>query len=146
MREGDRRKITAATFERDSLVQTLTNPDYVAGDEGAPPFVANILANVIARTLPKGMEFARYSIDYHYLRNLLFVEDRMGPKRASQHVPGYAKAIMARYADDVQAVREGGGAASQTVPMGGPSMDGVPERLASLVEGFKTSRAHGELW
>jgi len=106
--EGDRTKITAATFKKDSLVQTLTNPAYVAGDQGAPPLVGDILARLIARTLPRGMEFARYSIDYHYLRNLLFVEDRLGAERAAEHVPQYAKAIMARYEDEVRSVRGGG--------------------------------------
>ena len=51
------------------MVKSLTDPSFVAGDAGAPPWVGDILASVIARTLPKGMEFARYSIDYHYLRN-----------------------------------------------------------------------------
>ena len=51
------------------MVKTLLDPSYVAGDQGAPPWVGDILATVIARTLPKGMEFARFSIDYHYLRN-----------------------------------------------------------------------------
>jgi hypothetical protein len=55
--------------QADSMVKTLLDPSYVAGDQGAPPWVGDILATVISRTLPKGMEFARFSIDYHYLRN-----------------------------------------------------------------------------
>ena len=109
--EGDRRGITMKTVEGDSMVKSLTQRDYVAGDQaaatfcnlakppticrddpaaisesssrapdtssapprvhltapdrappcrvfpwckqGAPPFVANILATVIAKTLPK---------------------------------------------------------------------------------------------
>ena len=86
------------------MVKTLLEPDFVAGDQGAPPFVANILADVIARTLPTGLEFARYSIDYHYIRNQLFCDDRMG-NRAARHVPAYAKAICAPYAEDVEALK-----------------------------------------
>ncbi|KAL3916320.1 MAG: hypothetical protein SGPRY_006874, partial [Prymnesium sp.] len=86
--EGDRDKITRATFRRDSLVQTLTDPSYVPAEKGAPKLIGEFIAQGIARTLPKGMEFARYSIDYHYLRNLLFVEERMGMERAAEHVPG----------------------------------------------------------
>ena len=93
------------TVEGDSMVKTLTDPAYVAGDAGAPPFVADVLANVIAAGLPKGLEFARYSIDYHYLRNALYVEDAMGPARAARHVPAYARAIMARYEGDMDKLR-----------------------------------------
>ena len=101
---GDRRQITVKTVQGDSMVKTLLEPDFVAGDQGAPPFVANILADVIARTLPTGLEFARYSIDYHYIRNQLFCDDRMG-NRAARHVPAYAKAICAPYAEDVEALK-----------------------------------------
>ena len=101
---GDRRSITVKTVQGDSMVKTLLEPDFVAGDQGAPPFVANILADVIARTLPTGLEFARYSIDYHYIRNQLFCDDRMGT-RAARHVPSYARAICEPYADDVEALK-----------------------------------------
>ena len=36
------------------MVKSLLDPSYVAGDRGAPPWVGDILASVIARTLPKG--------------------------------------------------------------------------------------------
>ena len=101
---GDRRQITVKTVQGDSMVKTLLEPDFVAGNQGAPPFVANILADVIARTLPTGLEFARYSIDYHYIRNQLFCDDRMGT-RATRHVPSYARAICEPYADDVEALK-----------------------------------------
>ena len=101
---GDRRQITVKTVQGDSMVKTLLEPDFVAGDQGAPPFVANILADVIARTLPTGLEFARYSIDYHYIRNQLFCDDRMGT-RARRHVPSYARAICEPYAEDVEALK-----------------------------------------
>ena len=163
--EGDRAKITLSTFERDSLVQTLTNPDYVAGDRGAPPLIAGLLARVISQALPKGMEFARYSIDYHYLRNLLFVEARMGATQASRHVPRravlararkrnpegprtramrhrtlrrvatcrrYAQAIMARYMDDVQAVRDGRAGQAQDKGPQGPSAEDLQRATAAF--------------
>ena len=87
---GDRRPITMKTVSRDTMVQSLTTPGFVAGDRGAPSWVGNFLASIIARTLPKGLEFARYSIDYHFLRNALYCEDRMGeetpvPMHASAH-------------------------------------------------------------
>ena len=76
----------AVQVAADSMVQTLTDPSYTPGDQGAPPWLGNLLASVVARTLPKGMEFARYSIDYHYLRNQLYVREKMGLERAEAHV------------------------------------------------------------
>jgi hypothetical protein len=40
---------------------------------------------------PKGIEFAKYSIDYHYIRNFLYVNRHMGPARAARHIPGFGK-------------------------------------------------------
>lgn len=120
---GQRRAITMKTVEGDSMVKRLTQPGYVAGDQGAPPWVADVLATLIAKTLPKGIEFARYSIDYHYLRNQLFVEEKLGAKRAAQHVPAYATALMRRYEADMEALRRGKGAAAaggNSVAAGGP--------------------------
>ncbi|KAL6660914.1 hypothetical protein ACP70R_000298 [Stipagrostis hirtigluma subsp. patula] len=56
----------------------------------APRFVGNILAFLLNLIGPKGLEFARYSLDYHTIRNYLHV-------RAEQHIPGYAKKIVEAY-------------------------------------------------
>ena len=44
-----------------------------------------------------GLEFARYSIDYHYIRNWLYVRSKWGVERAEQHIPTYAKRIIGGY-------------------------------------------------
>ena len=75
---GDRSVITMKTVAADSMVKSLLEDDFVAGDQGAPPLIANILARIIRQGLPTGLEFGRFSIDYHYLRNALFVADKMG--------------------------------------------------------------------
>lgn len=50
-----------------------------------PPFVANLLPTVLQWLGPKGLEFGRYSIDYHYLRNC------PGPGRPESHSwPGHS--------------------------------------------------------
>lgn len=49
---------------------------------------------------PKGLEFGRYSIEYHILRNYLFVSRHMGPERAARHMPENAKRIVAAYDKD----------------------------------------------
>lgn len=49
---------------------------------------------------PKGLEFGRYSIEYHILRNYLYVSRHMGPERAARHMPESAKRIVAAYDSD----------------------------------------------
>ena len=68
---------------------------------------------------PVGLEFARYSIDYHYLRNWLYLRAKWGPKRADRHIPDYAKRIIQEYLqgpppttkeeEEVEKKEEGGG-------------------------------------
>lgn len=113
---GDRAAITKKTVEGDSMVRTLTDPSYAPGDRGAPPFVASILARVVGMALPTGLEFARYSIDYHYLRNALYVKRRMGPARAARHVPKHAAALMGRYASTAAALDAAADAADARPP------------------------------
>lgn len=49
---------------------------------------------------PKGVEFAKYSIDYHYIRNYLAVSRRWKAGRAEQHIPEFARRIVAEYDKD----------------------------------------------
>ena len=49
--------------------------------------------------------FGRFSIDYHYLRNALFVEQEMGEEQAERHVPAYARAIMDKYDAEMEELR-----------------------------------------
>ena len=88
------------------------------------PLVANLLASIIAKGLPTGLEFGRFSIDYHYLRNALFVESRMGKRRAARHVPAYAKALMARYDDEMRPLREAAAARASGEPAAPPAPRG----------------------
>lgn len=48
---------------------------------------------------PKGVEFAKYSIDYHYIRNFLSVQRTWPQGRADRHIPEFAKRIVAEYND-----------------------------------------------
>lgn len=67
------------------------------GPKPAPRWLGNILATVLTWLGPKGLEFARYSIDYHYVRNWLYVMRYMGEERASRHVPAFARRIVQEY-------------------------------------------------
>jgi len=132
---GDRRKITMSTVERDSLVQTLTDPSYTPGDKGAPKWAGDILAKFISKALPTGMEFARYSIDYHFLRNRLFVEKRMGSRRAARHVPSYAEALMEPYAAEMEGITDAKKVAKDKDAEG---LGALAKMLTKLVQGKDT--------
>ncbi|MBD2325863.1 Coenzyme F420 hydrogenase/dehydrogenase, beta subunit C-terminal domain [Alkalinema sp. FACHB-956] len=61
-----------------------------------PMWVAKLMGVVIEKVGPKGLEYARFSIDSHFTRNYLFVK-RNYPKKLDQHVPEFAKRIVAQY-------------------------------------------------
>jgi 3,8-divinyl protochlorophyllide a 8-vinyl-reductase (ferredoxin) len=61
-----------------------------------PMWVARMMGVVIDKIGPKGLEYARFSIDSHFTRNYLFVK-RNHPGKLEQHVPDYAKKIVAQY-------------------------------------------------
>jgi 3,8-divinyl protochlorophyllide a 8-vinyl-reductase (ferredoxin) len=61
-----------------------------------PMWVARMMGVVIDKIGPKGLEYARFSIDSHFTRNYLFVK-RNHPGKLEQHVPDYAKKIVEQY-------------------------------------------------
>ncbi|KAK1289098.1 hypothetical protein QJS10_CPB18g01834 [Acorus calamus] len=63
----------------------------------APKFVGDLIAFLLNLIGPQGLEFARYSLDYHTLRNYLHVNRKWGKQRADQHMPSYAKKIVEMY-------------------------------------------------
>jgi len=67
-------------------------------DQGVtiPVWVARLLGLVINQVGPKGLEYARFSIDSHFVRNYLYVK-RNYPQRLAAHVPPYAQKIVAQY-------------------------------------------------
>ena len=68
------------------------------GPDGNPPrFVAELIAWLLTKLGPQGLEFAKYSIEYHYLRNMIHVKRHWGHDKASRHVPEYATRVAARY-------------------------------------------------
>ena len=58
------------TFER-SKERQQQGGEAPAPAQTMPDFVANTLASVMSTVGPRGVAFARYSVDYHVLRNLL---------------------------------------------------------------------------
>lgn len=94
--EGGHEQLASATVAADSIVL-----DMVGGqvpEKGMPVIMGNVMAFVISNYVgPKGINFARYSIDYHILRNYLHVLQAWGEDRAMSTMPQYARDIVNHY-------------------------------------------------
>lgn len=69
-----------------------------AYDKGVtlPMWAAKLMGIVIEKIGPKGLEYARFSIDSHFTRNYLYVK-RNHPEKLEAHVPEFAKRIVGQY-------------------------------------------------
>ncbi|AKG20766.1 Coenzyme F420 hydrogenase/dehydrogenase, beta subunit C-terminal domain [Calothrix sp. 336/3] len=69
-----------------------------AYDKGVtlPMWAAKLMGVVIEKIGPKGLEYARFSIDSHFTRNYLYVK-RNYPEKLAAHVPEFAKRIVRQY-------------------------------------------------
>ena len=69
-----------------------------AYDKGVtlPMWAAKLMGVVIEKIGPKGLEYARFSIDSHFTRNYLYLK-RNHPEKLAAHVPEYAKRIVEQY-------------------------------------------------
>ncbi len=69
-----------------------------AYDKGVtlPMWAAKLMGVVIEKAGPKGLEYARFSIDSHFTRNYLYVK-RNYPEKLANHVPEYAEKIVSQY-------------------------------------------------
>ncbi|MGL5805903.1 MAG: Coenzyme F420 hydrogenase/dehydrogenase, beta subunit C-terminal domain, partial [Xenococcaceae cyanobacterium] len=61
-----------------------------------PMWAAKMMGVVIEKIGPKGLEYARFSIDSHFTRNYLYVK-RNHSEKLEAHVPDYAKKIVGQY-------------------------------------------------
>jgi 3,8-divinyl protochlorophyllide a 8-vinyl-reductase (ferredoxin) len=69
-----------------------------AYDKGVtlPMWAAKLMGVVIEKIGPKGLEYARFSIDSHFTRNYLYVKRNYASK-LEKHVPEFAKRIVGQY-------------------------------------------------
>lgn len=69
-----------------------------AYDQGVtlPMWAAKLMGVVIEKIGPKGLEYARFSIDSHFTRNYLYTK-RNYPEKLDSHVPEFAKKIVSQY-------------------------------------------------
>ncbi|KMZ65877.1 7-hydroxymethyl chlorophyll a reductase, chloroplastic [Zostera marina] len=88
---GNRRPLVFETVKADDKAKSGKGP------QPAPRFIGNLIAFFLNLIGPKGLEFARYSIDYHTIRNYLHVYRTWGKQRADEHMPSYSKKIVKSY-------------------------------------------------
>ena len=88
---------TQAVMSQGDRKQAVQN-SIPAYDQGVtlPMWAAKLMGVVIEKVGPKGLEYARFSIDSHFTRNYLYVK-RNHPEKLEGHVPGYAKKIVEQY-------------------------------------------------
>ncbi|GMH28393.1 hypothetical protein Nepgr_030236 [Nepenthes gracilis] len=89
---GNRRPFVVETVKADDDAKLGRGPS-----QPAPKFIGNLIAFLLNLIGPKGLEFARYSLDYHTIRNYLHVSRAWGRQRAARHLPSYAKKIVEIY-------------------------------------------------
>ncbi|XP_052477512.1 7-hydroxymethyl chlorophyll a reductase, chloroplastic isoform X3 [Gossypium raimondii] len=89
---GNRHPFVMETVKADDNAKFGKGPS-----QPAPRFIGNLIAFVLNLIGPKGLEFARYSLDYHTIRNYLYVNRTWGTQRADRHIPSYAKKLVDAY-------------------------------------------------
>ena len=92
MSSGDRRAFVMQTVVADDEAKLGRGPE-----KPAPIFVGRIIAWFLTKFGPKGKEFGMYSLDYHTIRNWIYVNRVWGKERAAEHVPEYAKRVVREY-------------------------------------------------
>lgn len=91
-------KMAIQTVTADSIVLAMIGG--TVPEEGMPQWLGEALALVIRRFVaPKGINFARYSIDYHILRNYLHMVDAWGEERARESMPQFARDVVDHYVE-----------------------------------------------
>ena len=94
-------------LKRAGLVLQTVRADDAAkrgeGPDGNPPrMIAELIAWLLTRLGPRGIEFAKYSVEYHYLRNMIHVNRHWSKEKAARHIPEHARRIEEKYGDVVR--------------------------------------------
>jgi len=97
--EGQHEKLASATVASDAIVGAMI--DKPVPEKGMPEWLGQIMAFGMQRMGPKGINFARYSIDYHILRNYLFVLKAKGNReKAMMVMPQNARDVVNYYLEN----------------------------------------------
>jgi 7-hydroxymethyl chlorophyll a reductase len=89
---GNRTPFVTQTVLADDAAKLGTGPK-----QPAPLWLGKLLARALTAVGPTGLEFARYSIDYHTVRNALYTWRTFPAAQAEAHVPPYALRMVDAY-------------------------------------------------
>jgi 3,8-divinyl protochlorophyllide a 8-vinyl-reductase (ferredoxin) len=89
----DTQPVTSKGDRKQAVQQSI--PAY---DKGVtlPMWAAKMMGVVIEKFGPKGLEYARFSIDSHFTRNYLYIK-RNYPEKLASYIPEFAKRIVGQY-------------------------------------------------
>jgi coenzyme F420-reducing hydrogenase beta subunit len=97
-------RLVVSTVEADAIVQEMIGQP--VPDSGLPEWLGNIIASALTEWIaPTDVSFARYSIDYHLVRNYLHMVYTWGTVRATQSIPQSAMRIVSHYRSNYPAIR-----------------------------------------
>ena len=94
--KGSHEKIAMATVSSDNIVQNMVDELKIQKNH-MPRLLGEIMASIMTAVGPKNVNFARYSIDYHLLRNYLHCLDEWGEETANKMLPEYSADIVEHY-------------------------------------------------
>ena len=101
MSKGNRAPFVVQTVLADDEAKMKVGRDASSGATakggGAPRWLGEVLATVLTWIGPQGLEFAKYSIDYHYCRNFIHVQRHWKKGAGDKHIPEFAKKIVDEY-------------------------------------------------
>ncbi|PAX52028.1 Coenzyme F420 hydrogenase/dehydrogenase, beta subunit C-terminal domain [Brunnivagina elsteri] len=89
----DTQPVTSQGNRKEAVQQSIPAYDKAVT---LPMWAAKLMGVVIEKIGPKGLEYARFSIDSHFTRNYLYVK-RNYPEKLAAHVPEFAKKIVGQY-------------------------------------------------
>jgi coenzyme F420-reducing hydrogenase beta subunit len=92
---GSHEKFASTTVSSDNIVQKMVGGEMKS--EGMPRLFGELMATLMSAAGPKGVNFARYSLDYHILRNYLHALDFWGERTARNMIPAYSLEIVDKY-------------------------------------------------
>ena len=102
---GSHEKFASTTVLSDNIVQKMAGGEMKS--EGMPRLQGNVMAEIMKTFGPKGVNFARYSLDYHILRNYLHVLSVWGEHGVKTMIPQYSLEIAKKYlSTDDRALRD----------------------------------------
>ena len=96
-RRGDAAHSVKSSLEM--TLQPVLYPELIESRKRLPQFAGNLLCLIGSMTGPRGLEFARYSIHIHALRNYCFVK-RHRPEKLKLLVPDHVHGLAKQYGID----------------------------------------------